>query len=367
MRIFVMTAVAVVGMACSSAPSAVLVVEETRVQDGQSEQAALDILGQRFVDALKEENIVAFGQCWLPAGMMPVMLGQLQLPPDVPMPTPEQMKSAMSGMVPRDREIADDFPKVMEAFRGISADLSGMELVSITADIGERDGVKQTSSFDLTVRMDEETTIQFYLDDGMMVNGVWYVTDTGLSSITVTRGGETSTVLVGETEDRQGEQEALDILGHRFVDALREESIVAYSQCWLPAGIYPAMLQQLELPPGVPMPTPEDIDGVKQQVVESDRELADYFPKVITTLRGINADLSGMELVSIAAEIGEQGGFTMTSSFDLTVRMDEETTIQFYLDDGMMFNGVWYVTETGLSSITVTRGSETSTVSVGGD
>ena len=365
MRIFVMTAVAVVGMACSSARSAVLVVEESRVQDGQSEQAALDILGQRFVDALKEEDIVAFGQCWLPAGMMPVMLSQL--PPDVPMPTPEQIKSGMAGMVPRDREIADDFPKVMETFRGISADLSGMELVSITAEIGERDGVKQTSSFDLTIRMDEETTIQFYLDDGMMFNGVWYVTDTGLSSITVARGGETSTVLVGETQDRQGEQEALDILGHRFVDALREDNIVAYSQCWLPAGIYPVVLQQMELPPDVPMPTPEQIRSAMSGMVPRDREVADNFPKVMTALREISADLSGMELVSIAARIDEQNGVKMTSSFDLTVRMDEETTIQFYLDDGMMVNGVWYVIDTRFSSITVTRGSETSTVSVGGD
>ena len=107
------------------------------------------------------------------------------------------MESFMEQVVQRDREITDYFPKVMKAFREIGADLSGMELVSITAAIEGRDGVKVTSSFDLTVRMDEETTIQFYLDDGMMFNGVWYVTETRLSSITVTRGSETSTVLIG--------------------------------------------------------------------------------------------------------------------------------------------------------------------------
>lgn len=356
MRIFVMTVIAVLGMACSSRTAPLPVIEEARSQAEQNDagdQQALDILGHRFVAAVKNDNVVAFGQSWLPSGFFPILFAQA--PPEAQRPTPEQMEGLMGQLVARDQEIADYFPEVMKTFRGLSADLSGMELVSIEASINERDGIKQTSSFDLTVRIDEETTVQFYLDDGMFVSGAWYVTDTGLSTLTVSRGGESSSVIVGDEPEETGEQQepddqaALDILGHRFVNSLKDENMVAFSQCWLPAGLYPAMLQQIELPPNVEMPSEEQVAAMVAGMVSRDREVASSFAEVMDRLREISADLSGIELVSIAANISERDGVYQTSLFELRARIDEDTTVEIVLDDGMKIFGIWYLTDISVS------------------
>jgi len=185
MRIALVTSIAVVAVACSSRPSPTLAGENVPIQEAPSEQEAesqqdaLEVFGHRFVRALKNENMVAYSQCWLPAGMMPVMIDQA--PPDVPRPTPEQLQGFYENALRRDREIANDFPGVIERLKEIRADLSGMELVSITADIEEQQGLEMADDFQLTVRMDEATTIRIRLDDGMLFNGVWYLTDTAVS------------------------------------------------------------------------------------------------------------------------------------------------------------------------------------------
>ena len=72
MRFEIMTALVVVSMVCSS--GSFVAAQESQTQDDQSDQEALDILGHRFVDALKEDNIVAHSQCWLPGGVYLVLL-----------------------------------------------------------------------------------------------------------------------------------------------------------------------------------------------------------------------------------------------------------------------------------------------------
>ena len=128
-------------------------------------------LANHFIEALQNEDIVAFSQCW------------------TSIPQMEQMMSTAKNVQQRDRDmlkpyfqernkhIAFAYGVLVEQFKkqGKLADLK-LVSVEIPGGIRERDGIRKVSTLELKVKLgDTETLIN--LDDGFEYQKLWYMAD----------------------------------------------------------------------------------------------------------------------------------------------------------------------------------------------
>lgn len=134
-------------------------------------------------------------------------------------------------------------------------------------------------------------------------------------------------------------------LGKQFVESLRSEDVVAYSQCWSSFRRLKVLAQKIEVPPEHEAEVPSH-DVMKTYMEARNRHVAYAFEKLVETFRA-TGDLKRLQLVSIEAHVVERVGFRSASMFHLTVALGE-THFRIGIDDGLEADGTWYFQDTAL-------------------
>lgn len=157
-----------------------LSVSADSVRADDKDQVDIERLGKQLVVALRDDNPIAFAQCWISASVASAQLAKLVEEGRVPESELDQLPD--EGMVweyftKRDKKIQEVFPVWREKLLDTNSDLSALKIESIEAQVRERNGLKKVNEFKIVVRLDTEATMSFRVDDGVKVGDHWYFSD----------------------------------------------------------------------------------------------------------------------------------------------------------------------------------------------
>ncbi len=150
-------------------------------------------------------------------------------------------------------------------------------------------------------------------------------------------------------------------LANRFVQALKDNNIVGYSQCWVSGALFcdvNASIYQL---------TDEDLAHMKKYYLQRDREIAAFFSALRVELGRLAGDLSRISLDSVSVsdlkEVRNKRGDIQRALGDIVVRIriDSKRVVHLDLDDGADIGGHWYFSDSPKSRmklIVVREGKE---------
>lgn len=142
-------------------------------------------LGQSLVGAITTNDVVAYSQCWLSARE-----GAAQMKALGKKLSEEELAQMRQYLFQRNRKVAESFLKLQELLNENNVDRTKIRFKSCEvqgakeqkAPQGKR---KQATGFAVTFQVEEEEW-KLTIDDGVMVHGLWYFSD---SPTTLDAGG----------------------------------------------------------------------------------------------------------------------------------------------------------------------------------
>jgi hypothetical protein len=161
-------------------------------QEAPSQTETLRQLGEQFVDSLKDDDFVAYAQCWI--------TWRMAYKTGVKADAPESMlKRHRYFMLERDRELTKLFPCLRQRLLDLSSELSQIKLESISGPLKEDEDthVLIANPLVVCVRVDPETVVKWSML-GVRINAEWYFSGTPEPEETIIRR-EKSEVLDLET------------------------------------------------------------------------------------------------------------------------------------------------------------------------
>ncbi len=127
-------------------------------------------LGEQFVNALKNEDVVEFSQCWMSFRRLKAVALAAKL--DIP---EEQLEAMKKYFEDRNQHVVYAF-NVLTKMLKKEGDLEQLTLVKVSGKISEKNGMRQTSMFYIVLSLGA-TKFQVDIDDGFEENGAWYFSD----------------------------------------------------------------------------------------------------------------------------------------------------------------------------------------------
>ena len=159
---------------------------DARASDDRQVDGSMRQLGERFVAAIRDNNIVAYAHCWAPGD---VCRG-LQQQHSGPVSDLAQRQLAEYYLA-RDIFVSKFFRCLRQQLLARTGDLSEVVLLDLTGQIRVHHELRGTGDFILTLQVGEKTTVKINMDDGIQISDRWYFSDIPRSFMDVTSDGET--------------------------------------------------------------------------------------------------------------------------------------------------------------------------------
>ena len=161
--------------------------------DGNAPKNAVDErrpLGEQLVDSLKDDNIVAFAQCWVSGKVLQALMC---MDPDRS-ERKDELKRLPKEIPDRDRKIARQFEPLRERLKGLAGDLSQLRLESISGGVEVIRGLVHSYDFGVVVRTDANTLVEFHVAAAAKIGDNWYFMGPPTDCLKVTRRGKSKLV-----------------------------------------------------------------------------------------------------------------------------------------------------------------------------
>ena len=149
--------------------------------------APLTDLGEQFVEAIRNKDIVAYSQCWVSYRRLVAIVRSAgdKLPPEAK----EELARMKPYYVDRNRHVAHSFDVLVEHLsRG--GDLAALRLVAIEGRVKERHGMRAISTVHVTLGIGD-ARYEVGIDDAIEDDGSWFFSDKPMS-LTLPGGGRVS-------------------------------------------------------------------------------------------------------------------------------------------------------------------------------
>ena len=163
------------------------VIAHAQALGGDPERTRLRALGERFVESLRDDNVVAHAQCWAAGPVLCEVAGTVDR-------LTEKQQSAMKRYyLKRDREIAAFFRPLQDELEKLAGDRSRLSLDSVSwTDLREHRTVHNETVYTLgqlivTIRIDANTLVRLDMDDGAKIGDQWYFSDKPKTRIKVVK------------------------------------------------------------------------------------------------------------------------------------------------------------------------------------
>jgi hypothetical protein len=124
-------------------------------------------------------------------------------------------------------------------------------------------------------------------------------------------------------------------LGEQFVNSLRNQDIVEFSQCWISHRRVRTIIIASKAPD-----SEINIKAMKGYLENRNRQVAKSFKRLTERFKK-DGDITRLKLVSIEAHVLEVYGIRKTSKFHVTISLDD-VTYKLKIDDGFQDSGTWY-------------------------
>jgi hypothetical protein len=154
------------------------------------------------------------------------------------------------------------------------------------------------------------------------------------------------------TCDGQGQQEAMELLGRRFVSAIQEDNFAGYAQCWLAGEVMTDMVARDES-----MSEPQR-KATRSYFLERDRLIVSLYQPLRHHLREIAGDLKQLRLKSIHGDVAEFEDVKTVGEFVVILHSADGQEIRLMMDDGIEVDGYWYFSDRPRTYVTVKEGSK---------
>jgi hypothetical protein len=165
------------------------------------EAKALKKLGETFVSAVKDDNLVAFQSLWL-------NIDEFQ---EFWKPRPERRQFARKYVELRDRAVKSLFPIYRRALIDIFGDLDAVQNVTKSAMPDRQEGRRVVSFFDVILTNANGVKVVVRIHGGIYANHTWHFVELPRGVLFVTDGGQERAVLI-ERVATADEAESLDAI-----------------------------------------------------------------------------------------------------------------------------------------------------------
>ena len=126
-------------------------------------------LGEQFLDSLKNDNVVAYSQCWVSGSVVYEVVSKKHTF------SKAERDEMRNRCLDRDRKIARQFEPLRDRFKELTKDLSRLSLEAVSVGtVRGADGIWRTDFPVVIVRVDPDTIVKIEVDSAAGIGDVWY-------------------------------------------------------------------------------------------------------------------------------------------------------------------------------------------------
>jgi len=161
------------------------VIEREHAPSKKDDTSGVGKLCEELVEAVRNDDIVAYAHCWLPQSAIDQYLNSP--PPGFPpMPPKDKLDEIRPKMkqyfLKRNQVVANSFHALRKQLKKLNPDVSKIRLASVKPQFEIQDGINTVTMCNLVIQVDEKQTLEFVIDDAFQVYGRWYFTDKPMGS-----------------------------------------------------------------------------------------------------------------------------------------------------------------------------------------
>ncbi len=146
------------------------------------------VLGEQLLDSLKDDNIVAFAQCWVSANVMNRLIHK------DPGSDEFEIRELARELPKRDRLIARQFEPLRDRLSDLTKDLSKLKLEFVFGKIEKVRSMTVSHNVGVLVRVDSDTVVEIGVGRAIKLGDDWYFVGNPEESLKITRQGKSKTV-----------------------------------------------------------------------------------------------------------------------------------------------------------------------------
>ena len=185
----------------ASALALLLACFSARCEEPKRPEDDLRTLGERFLDSLKDDNIVGCAQCWVSLSVAKRAANDARTPP-------EELRELPAVFLNRDRVISRQFQPLRDRLKALRKDMASIKLDTVLARSGGTlHGVRKWDDITIVLRIDSRTICKVDFDRAAEFGGEWYFVFEPEPRIRVLRrvegglAGKIVDVMTGEEEE----------------------------------------------------------------------------------------------------------------------------------------------------------------------
>ena len=373
-------------------------------------RAAQQALGEQFVASLRDDNIVAYSQCWLSGAIIS------RSECDAAEPDEEHLAWLRKSLPVRDLEIARQFEFLRDRLKDLAGSVSSVKLESVRLDPRDAEDVTLETSntlylapaLGIVLRVDPDTLVEISVEGATGTADRWWLTRSAgeMGALRITRRGKARFVNIMTAKEQflfsippftikrapgqrpaagrrpskgsapvrpETADEGRRFLGGRLVQSLRDGNLVAYAQCWESAK---GLLHRAGVRGGKNGPL--DLAKLSGELAARDVRISRQFDLLRDRFKELTKDLSSLRIESVSGgPMNSAGptdfppgspvtGATISREPPFVVRVDRDTVVEIPVDSAHAekFGDYWYFTGAPDTFLKVTQRGKSRLVNI---